>query len=62
MVTAQISLNIICGDFKFKEVNNRSRDNLGDSNEGANGGGSASNISSLENNGLKKGQNWNDED
>ena len=55
---AQISLNIICGDFKFKEVNNRSSDNFGDSG----GGGGASNINSLESNGLKKGQNWNDED
>ena len=62
MVIAQISLNIICGDFKFKEVNNRSRDNFGNSSEGGAGGGGASNISSLESNGLKKGQNWNDED
>ena len=62
MAIAQISLNIICGDSKIKEVNNRSRDNFGDSSEGANGGGSASNISSLESNGLKKGQNWSDGD
>ena len=60
---AQISLNIICGDFKFKGVNNRSRDNFGDSSEGSStGGGDASNISSLESNGLKKGQNWSDGD
>ena len=58
MVIAQISLNIICGDFKFKEVNNRSRDNFRDSSEGGTGGGGASNIISLESNGLKKGQNW----
>ena len=62
MVIAQISLNIICGDFKFKEVNNRSRDNFGDSSEGGTGGGGTSNISSLESNGLKKGQNWSDGD
>ncbi len=59
---AQISLNIICGDFKFKEVNNRSSDNFGDSGEGGTGGGGASNINSLESNGLKKGQNWSDGD
>ncbi len=33
---------------------NRSRDNIGDSSEGGTGGGGASNISSLESNGLKK--------
>ena len=59
---AQFSLNIICGDFKFKEVNKRLTDNFGDSGEGGTRGGGASNISSLESNGLKKGQNWNDED
>ena len=58
MVIAQVSLDIICGDSKFKYVNNRSRDNSGDSSEG----GGASNISSLESNGLKKGQNWSDGD
>ena len=62
MVIAQISLNIICGDSSIKEVNNRSRDNFGDSSEGGTGGGSVSNISSLESNGLKKGQNWSDGD
>ena len=62
IVIAQISLNIICGDFKFKEVNNRSRDNFGDGSEGGTGGGGASNISSLESNGLKKGQNWREGD
>ena len=62
MAIAQISLNIICGDSKFKEVHNRSSDNSEGSNEGGTGGGGASNISSLESNGLKKGQNWNDED
>ena len=62
MAIAQISLNLICGDFEFKEVNRRLRDNFGDSSEGGTRGGSASNISSLESNGLKKGQNWNDED
>ena len=62
IAVAQISLNIICGDFKFKEMNNRSRDNFGDSSEGVTGGGGASNISSFESNGLKKGQNWSDGD
>ena len=62
MVIAQISLNIICGDFKFKEVNNRSRDNFEDSSKGGTGGGGAPNISSLESNGFKKGQNWSDGD
>ena len=62
MAIAQISLNIICGDFKFNEVNKRLRDNFGDSSEGGTRGGGASNITSLESNGLKKGQNWNDED
>ena len=62
MVIAQISLNTICGDSKFKEVNKRLRDNFEDSSEGGTRGGGASNISSLESNGLKKGQNWNDED
>jgi len=62
MAIAQISLNIICGDFKFNEVNKRLRDNFGNSSEGGTRGGGASNISSLESNGLKKGQNWNDED
>ena len=62
MAIAQISLNIICGDFKFNEVKKRFRDNFGDSSEGGTQGGGASNISSLESNGLKKGQNWNDED
>ena len=38
MVIAQISLNIICGDFKFEEVINKSRDNSGDSSEGGNTG------------------------
>ena len=59
---AQISLVIIFGDSKFEKVNNRSRDNSGDSSEGGTGGGGASNISSLESNGLKKGQNWSDGD
>ena len=43
-------------------MNNRLRDNFGDSSEGGTGGGGASNISSLESNGLKKGQNWSDGD
>ena len=59
---ARISNFIKKGDFKFKEVNNRSRVNFGDSSEGGNGGGGASNINSLESNGLKKGQNWSDGD
>ena len=62
MAIAQISLNIIFGDFKFNEVNKRLRDNFVDSSEGGTRGGGATNISSLESNGLKKGQNWNDED
>ena len=37
MIIAQISLNIICGDFKFEEVKNRSRDKFGDSSEGGTG-------------------------
>ena len=37
MVIAQISLNIICGDFKFEEVINRSRNNFGDSCVGGTG-------------------------
>ena len=62
MVIAQISLNIIFGDSKFKEVNNRSRDNFEDSSKGGTGGGGVPNISSLESNGFKKGQNWSDGD
>ena len=37
MVAAQISLNIILGDFKFEEVINRSRNNFGDCSEGSTG-------------------------
>ena len=62
MVIAQISLNIIFGDSKFKDVNNRSRDNFEDSSKGGTGGGGVPNISSLESNGFKKGQNWSDGD
>ena len=43
-------------------MNNRSSDNFGDSGQGGTGGGGASNINSLESNGLKKGQNWSDGD
>ena len=39
-----------------------SSSSLGVSSEGGTGGGGASNISSLESNGLKKGQNWSDGD
>ena len=37
IVLAQFSLNIICGDFKFKEVKNKSKGNFFDSSEGGTG-------------------------
>ena len=49
-------------DEQLKKVINTSTSKFMDSSEGGTRGGGASNISSLESNGLKKGQNWNDED
>ena len=52
----QVFLNMISKDFNFYKNSNNSKVNGEQVDSGA------LNTDSLENNGLKKGQNWNDED
>ncbi len=56
LLLIQVFLNMISRDFKFYENINNSKFN------GEQVDSDALNIISLESNGLKKGQNWNDED
>ena len=56
LLLTQVFLNMISKDFNFYKNSNNSKVNGEQVDSGA------LNITSLESNGLKKGQNWNDED